>query len=141
MVVNENHKGGKAMGKKKLKILMAKMGFDCHDRGIRSLCQLLRDKGIEVIYIGLHNSAEDIWRAAVEEDVDVIGLSFLSGQHLTQTGKLTNLLKEKGANFKVIVGGVIPQTDVQLLKDIGVAEVFTPGTTSDEIVKWLEQNA
>jgi methylmalonyl-CoA mutase C-terminal domain/subunit len=128
------------MSKKKLRILVAKMGFDSHDRGIRSLSQLLRDKGKEVIYIGLHNSAERVWRAAVEEDVDVIGLSFLSGQHLAQTSKLINLLKEKGTNFKIIVGGIIPQTDVQLLKDMGVAEVFTPGNTSDEISNWLEQN-
>lgn len=127
------------MQKKYAKILMAKMGLDCHDTGIVTMTQMLRDAGFEVVYLGLHNSHEKILRVAVEEDVDIIGLSFLSGQHLVQTTKLMNLMKDQGENFPVMVGGVIPNYDVQELQEMGVAKVFSPGTMTPAIINFINE--
>lgn len=127
------------MQKKRAKILMAKMGLDCHDTGIVTITHMLRDAGFEVVYLGLHNSHERILRVAVEEDVDIIGLSFLSGQHLVQTTKLMNLMKEKGENFPVMVGGVIPNYDIQQLHEMGVSKVFSPGTLTPMIINFVNE--
>lgn len=124
---------------KKLKIILAKMGLDCHDTGITTMAAMLRDRGYEIIYLGLHNSAERILNAAIEEDADVIGLSFLSGQQLTQTGKLLKLMKEQGVNIPVILGGVIPKYDIPVLKEMGVAEIFTPGTMTQAVVDFINE--
>ncbi len=124
---------------KKNKILLAKMGLDCHDTGITTMAGLLRDRGYEIVYLGLHNSAERIINAAIEEDADIIGLSFLSGQHLTQTGKLLKLLKEQEVNIPVFLGGVIPKYDIPVLKEMGVAEIFTPGTMTQAVVDFINQ--
>ena len=123
----------------KPKVLLAKMGLDCHDTGITTMAHLLRDWGYETIYMGLHNPAEKILNAAVEEDVDAIGLSFLSGQHLLQTKKLLKLMKEQNLEIPVILGGVIPKYDISALKEAGVSEVFTPGTMSGTIAEYLKK--
>ena len=123
----------------KPKLLLAKMGLDCHDTGVTTLAYLLRDWGYETIYLGLHNTAEQILQAAVEEDVDVIGLSFLSGQHLVQTEKLLIQMKEQELEIPVVLGGVIPRHDIHTLKEFGVAEVFTPGTMSGTIADYLKK--
>jgi len=125
---------------KRVRVLTAKMGLDCHDTGIVSLSQLLRDAGFEVIYLGLHNSAEKIIRLAQQEDVDIIGISFLSGQHMIQTNKLMEQIKAENENFVVLVGGVIPKTDIPELLSMGVARVFTPGTMTEEVAKFIREN-
>lgn len=127
------------MSKQKAKILTAKMGLDCHDTGIVTISHMLRDSGHEVIYLGLHNSVEEIIRAAVDEDVYVIGLSFLSGQHLTQVSKLMESIQQKGENFTVIVGGVIPKMDIPKLEAMGVRKVFTPGSMVADIDAYISQ--
>ena len=124
---------------KRVKILMAKMGLDCHDTGIVTMTQMLRDAGCEVIYLGLHNSAERILRVAMEEDVDIIGLSFLSGQHMVQTAKLLDLMKKEGADFPIMVGGVIPSYDVKQLHEMGVSKVFSPGTMTSLIMDFIDE--
>lgn len=124
---------------KKLKVLLAKMGLDCHDTGVTTLATMLRDQGYEVIYLGLHNTAEQILNAAVEEDAHVVGLSFLSGQHLTQTGKLMHLMKEQEVSIPVILGGVIPKYDIPELKAMGVAEIFTPGTMTHKVADFINK--
>ncbi len=120
------------------KVLLAKMGLDSHDTGIVTVAQVLRDAGMEVVYLGLHRSARDIVDAAIDEDVDVIGLSFLSGQHLVQTRKALQAMRERKVAVPLVVGGVIPLDDAQLLKDMGVAEVFRPGLLSVEIVQRVQ---
>lgn len=127
------------MQKKRAKILLAKMGLDCHDTGIVTTTHMLREAGFEVVYLGLHNSHERILRVAVEEDVDIIGLSFLSGQHLLQISKLMNLMKEKGENFPVMVGGVIPNHDIPLLQEMGVRKVYPPGTMIPDIIGFINK--
>lgn len=124
---------------KKTRILMAKMGLDCHDTGIVTVSHLLRESGYDVIYLGLHNSAEKIVRVALDEDVDVIGISFLSGQHMVQTGKLINLLRKEAKDIMLMVGGVIPPQDIPKLMEMGVSKIFTPGTLTGEIVGFLEE--
>lgn len=114
------------------RILLAKPGLDGHDRGAKVVAHALRDAGFEVIYTGLHQTVEMIVRAAIEEDVDVIGLSIMSGAHVPISEKLLGLLKDKGADdIMVLVGGVIPARDVPRLKEIGVAQVFPGGTDID----------
>lgn len=117
----------------KKRILLAKMGLDCHDTGIVTVAYLLRDAGYEVIYLGLHNFADKVVKVAQEEDVDAIGISFLSGQHMTQMRLLMEQMKKAGLNVPVFCGGVIPDDDAQQLKAMGVAEVMMPGTLSDEV--------
>ncbi len=124
---------------KKARILTAKMGLDCHDTGITTISQLLRDAGFEVIYLGLHNSAEKILRSAIQEGVDLIGLSFLSGQHLPKTRSLLELMKKENESIPVFVGGVIPPDDVKKLERMGVKRVFIPGTMSSEIIQTIQE--
>ncbi|MFT7460347.1 MAG: methylmalonyl-CoA mutase C-terminal domain/subunit [Planctomycetota bacterium] len=121
------------------RILLAKMGLDCHDTGIVTVAQQLREAGFEVIYLGLHNSAEKVVKAAIEEDVDVIGASFLSGQHMAQMRKLLDALHEANLDIPVVCGGVIPNDDVIELKALGVAEVIKPGTLTEDILKTVNR--
>lgn len=124
-----------------IRILLAKMGLDCHDTGIVTVAQALRDAGMEVVYLGLHNTPEKVFRAAEQEDVDVLGLSFLSGQHLPQTRKLTTLMKKRDLDILLVEGGVIPRDDIPKLKEMGVDEVFAPGTMMRDIVHFVQERA
>jgi methylmalonyl-CoA mutase C-terminal domain/subunit len=126
---------------KKIRVLVAKPGLDGHDRGAKIVARALRDAGMEVIYSGLHQTAEMIVETAVQEDVDVIGLSLLSGAHMTLFRDVTKLLKEKGmGDVLVLGGGIIPEDDVPALKKAGIAGVFGPGTTCEEIVEFIKKN-
>jgi methylmalonyl-CoA mutase, C-terminal domain len=121
---------------------LAKMGLDCHDTAIVALAQALRDAGMEVLYLGLHNSAAKVASAAEQEDPDVIGLSFLSGQQLPQTRALVGELRERGIDdVLLLVGGVIPRDHVAALRDLGVDEVFGPGTMMSDIVAYIRDHA
>lgn len=117
------------------RILLAKMGLDSHDTGIVTVAEVLRDAGWEVIYLGLHNQADRVVRAAIDEDVDVIGISFLSGQHMTQTRRLIDQMREHDLSIPVICGGVIPDEDAAELQQMGVREVIMPGTLSIDVVR------
>ncbi len=126
---------------KKIRVLVAKPGLDGHDRGAKVICRALRDAGFEVIYTGLRRSPEEIVSSAIQEDVSVIGLSILSGAHNVLFPKIINLLKEQGGEgIKVIAGGIIPEKDILGLKEIGISEVFLPGTSTDKIVDWIREN-
>jgi len=127
---------------KKIKVLITKTGLDGHDRGAKVVSTLLKEAGMEVVYLGLFQTPENIVRAAVEEDVDVIGLSCLSGEHLTFTPRIRKLIQENGLNEVLfIVGGVIPIEDIHALKKMGVNEVFTAGTLTGEIAEYIRANA
>ena len=127
---------------KKIRVLVAKPGLDGHDRGAKVVAAALRDAGMEVIYTGLHQTCESIVEAAVQEDVDIVGLSILSGAHMTLFPKILKLLKEKRASgIKVIGGGIIPQVDMKRLEKMGVKKIFGPGTPTTKIVEWINQNA
>lgn len=127
--------------KKKIRILVGKPGLDGHDRGAKIIARTLRDAGYEVIYSGLHQTPEAIVNIALQEDVDAIGLSILSGAHNHLFPEVIKLLKEKGAdNIKVFGGGIVPDDEIPALKAEGVAEIFTPGTDTRDIVKWVEEN-
>ncbi|NBS43482.1 MAG: cobalamin B12-binding domain-containing protein [Acetobacteraceae bacterium] len=120
------------------RVVVAKPGLDGHDRGAKVVARALRDAGIEVIYTGLHQTPEQIVETAIQEDADAIGLSILSGAHLTLFERLMTLLKERdAADILVFGGGIIPDADIPLLKAMGVSAVFTPGTTMDTIVEWV----
>ena len=120
---------------------MAKPGLDGHDRGAKVVARALRDAGFEVIYTGLHQTPEMIVSAAVQEDADAIGLSILSGAHLTLFLRVVELLREHGATDIVVFGGgIVPEEDVAVLKAAGVAEVFTPGTSLETIVRWVREH-
>jgi len=122
------------------RILLAKPGLDGHDRGAKVVAHALKDAGLEVIYTGLHQTVEMIVQAAIQEDVDVIGLSIMSGAHLPICRKLLNLLKEKGAHdIMVVVGGVIPGPDIPLLKEMGVAAVFPGGSDIDAPAAFIRE--
>ena len=124
-----------------VRILVAKPGLDGHDRGAKIIARALRDAGFEVIYTGLHQTPEMIVEAALQEDVDGIGLSILSGAHLVQFPAVLDLLKERNAgDIKVFGGGIIPEDDITALAKLGVAKVFTPGATTQEIIDWVKQN-
>jgi methylmalonyl-CoA mutase C-terminal domain/subunit len=124
-----------------LRILVAKPGLDGHDRGAKIVARALRDAGFEVIYTGLHQTPEMIASAAVQEDVDGVGLSIMSGAHLTLFPAVVDALKERGAgDVTVFGGGIIPQDDIPKLKDAGVSQVFLPGTTTQSIVDWIRGN-
>ncbi len=129
------------MTKKKIRILIAKPGLDGHDRGAKVICRALRDEGYEVIYTGLRRTPEEIIIAAIQEDVDVIGLSILSGAHNVLFPKIIDLLKEKEADdILVIAGGVIPEKDIPKLKKIGISEIFLPGSSTQDIGRWIKDN-
>jgi len=124
-----------------LRILVAKPGLDGHDRGAKIVARALRDAGFEVIYTGLHQTPEMIAAAAVQEDVDGVGLSIMSGAHLTLFPAVVDALKERGASdVTVFGGGIIPQDDIPKLKESGVSQVFLPGTTTQSIVDWIRGN-
>jgi len=126
---------------RKIRVLVAKPGLDGHDRGAKIVARALRDAGMEVIYTGLHQTAEMIVEASVQEDVDVVGLSLLSGAHMTLFIDVANLLKKKGMEDVLIVGGgIIPEEDIPKLKKAGVSGVFGPGTPCDEIVDYIKKN-
>ena len=121
--------------------MVAKPGLDGHDRGARIIARAYRDAGFEVIYTGLHQTPEEIVEAAIQEDVDMIGLSSLAGAHKYLFPAVVELLREKAADDIVVCGGgIIPDDDIEKLKGLGVKEVFTPGTPLDDIVKWVEHN-
>jgi methylmalonyl-CoA mutase, C-terminal domain len=121
-----------------IRVIIAKPGLDGHDRGAKVVARALRDAGIEVIYTGLHQTPEQIVAAALQEDADAIGLSVLSGAHMTQFSRVLELLKERGAEDIVVFGGgIIPAADIAELQQMGVARLFTPGATTTEIVDWV----
>jgi len=125
----------------KTRILVAKPGLDGHDRGARVIARAYRDAGFEVIYTGLHQTPEEIVAAALQEDVDLIGLSCLSGAHIYLFGRVIDLLKENKANdVMVIGGGIIPEEDIPKLKELGIKEIFLPGTPLQNIVGWVRDN-
>jgi methylmalonyl-CoA mutase C-terminal domain/subunit len=129
------------MAERKIRIMVAKPGLDGHDRGARVLARCFRDAGFEVIYTGCHQSPEQIAAAAIQEDVDLVGLSCLSGAHRTLFPRVVELLKEQGAgDIAVIGGGIIPDQDFPLLYDTGIQAIFTPGTALDSIVDWVRTN-
>jgi methylmalonyl-CoA mutase, C-terminal domain len=121
-----------------IRVVIAKPGLDGHDRGAKVVARALRDAGVEVIYTGLHQTPEQIVAAAVQEDADGIGLSVLSGAHMTQFGRVLELLKERdAADITVFGGGIIPEDDIAELERMGVARIFTPGASTSEIVDWV----
>lgn len=123
---------------RKIRIVVAKPGLDGHDRGAKIIARALRDAGMEVIYTGLHQTPEQIAETAVQEDADAIGISILSGAHMTLVPKILELLEEQGVDDVLLtVGGTIPTGDIEELKRMGVAGVFTPGTPTDEIVEFI----
>src|SRR5690348_998754 len=122
----------------KIRVVVAKPGLDGHDRGAKIIARSLRDAGMEVIYTGLHQTPEQIVATVIQEDADAVGISILSGAHMTLVPRILNLLKEQGAgDVVVVVGGTIPGEDVEELKSLGVAEVFTPGAPTAAIVDFL----
>jgi len=130
--------GGKGAQMKKIRVLMAKVGLDGHDRGVKIICNALRDAGMEVIYTGLHNTPEQVVRAALQEDVDVIGISLLSGAHMAVFPKIKRLMAEHGLDDVVLLGGgIIPDEDKEELKKLGVKGLFGPGTPLSEIVQCI----
>lgn len=127
---------------RKIRVLIAKPGLDSHDRGAKVVARALRDAGMEVIYTGLRQTPEQIVETALQEDVDVIGLSILSGAHMALFPRIMELLREKGlTDVLVFAGGIIPEEDIPELKKIGIREVFGPGTPTDKIVKYVLENA
>ena len=125
-----------------IRVLVAKPGLDGHDRGAKVLARAFRDAGMEVIYTGLRQMPEQIVQAAVQEDVDVVAMSILSGAHMHLLPKVVALLKEEGVYNEMLVlgGGVIPQEDIPLLKEQGIQEIFTPGTTTTETIEFIRKN-
>jgi methylmalonyl-CoA mutase C-terminal domain/subunit len=129
------------MTERTLRILVGKPGLDGHDRGAKIIARAFRDAGFEVIYTGLHQTPEQIVSAAIQEDVDAVGLSILSGAHNALLPRVCQLLKEKEADDIIVFGGgVIPDDDIPGLKQSGVSEVFTPGTSTEAIVQWVREN-
>jgi methylmalonyl-CoA mutase C-terminal domain/subunit len=129
------------MAERKIRVLVAKPGLDGHDRGAKVIARALRDAGMEVIYTGLRQTPEMIAAAALQEDVDAVGVSILSGAHNTLCPRIVKLLRDQGMDdCMVLVGGIVPQEDIPKLKDLGVAAVFLPGTSTEDIVKFLREN-
>jgi isobutyryl-CoA mutase small subunit len=121
-----------------IRIVVAKPGLDGHDRGAKVIARALRDAGMEVIYTGLHHTPEQIVSTAIQEDADFVGLSILSGAHMTLFPKVLDQLRERdAADIEVFGGGIIPEADIAPLKELGVAEIFTPGTPTEKVVEWL----
>jgi methylmalonyl-CoA mutase C-terminal domain/subunit len=126
---------------RKIRVVVAKPGLDGHDRGAKVIARALRDAGMEVIYTGLHQTAEQIAETVLQEDADAVGLSILSGAHMTLVPKVVRLLEEQGADdVLVTVGGTIPAEDIPELKKLGVAEVFTPGSSTQEIIDFISSS-
>lgn len=124
-----------------IRVVVAKPGLDGHDRGAKVIARALRDAGMEVIYTGLHQTPEQVVDTAIQEDADGIGLSILSGAHMTLCARVLELLKERDAeDIKVFCGGIIPDEDIAELKAMGVADIFTPGTPTRDVVAWVEAN-
>ena len=129
------------MPEKKIRVLIAKPGLDGHDRGAKIIARALRDAGMEVIYTGLHQTPEQIVETSLQEDADAIGLSVLSGAHMTLFRRVVELLQERDARDVVVFGGgIIPQADIPELEKLGVTKVFTPGATTQSIVDWVREN-
>ncbi|GAB2527674.1 MULTISPECIES: cobalamin B12-binding domain-containing protein [Nocardiopsis] len=129
------------MSKGAARVVVAKPGLDGHDRGVKIVARVLRDAGVEVIYTGLRQTPEMIVAAALQEDADAIGLSVLSGAHMTMFGRVMELLKENDAtDIRVFGGGIIPDADIEELERMGVARVFTPGAPTSEIADWVREN-
>jgi methylmalonyl-CoA mutase C-terminal domain/subunit len=125
---------------RKIRVLVAKPGLDGHDRGAKVVASAFRDAGMEVVYTGLHQTPEMIVEAAIQEDVDVVGLSILSGAHMVLFPRIIDMLKERGAADRLVVaGGIIPQDDIEELKKAGIAEVFGPGTPTTDIVEYVKR--
>lgn len=138
----DRHPYNPAMPDRPIKVLIAKPGLDGHDRGAKVLARGLRDEGFEVVYTGLRQTPEMVVTAALQEDVDVVGLSILSGAHMTLLPKITRLLREAGLDdVLVTAGGIIPDVDVAPLREAGVAAIFGPGTTIGEVAEFLRANA
>ena len=126
---------------KKIRVVVAKPGLDGHDRGAKIIARALRDAGMEVIYTGLHQTPEQIVETTLQEDADAVGLSVLSGAHMTQFSRVVELLGQNDAQDVVVFGGgIIPEEDLPELAKLGVEKVFTPGATTDEIVTWVREN-
>ena len=124
-----------------IRVIVGKPGLDGHDRGAKVVARALRDAGIEVIYTGLHQTPEQIVETAIQEDADLVGLSVLSGAHMTLFRRVLDLLAERDASDIVVFGGgIIPEADIPMLYEMGVAHVFTPGTRTDDIVDWVREN-
>ena len=129
------------MSERKIRVLIAKPGLDGHDRGAKVIARALRDAGMEVIYTGLRQTPEQIVSAALQEDVDAIGVSILSGAHMTLLPRIIDLARERGlSDVLIFCGGIIPQEDIPKLKEIGISEVFTPGATTVDAVSFLREN-
>jgi len=129
------------MSERKIRVLVAKPGLDGHDRGAKVIARALRDAGMEVIYTGLRQTPEMIASAALQEDVDAVGISILSGAHNTLCPRIVGLLRENGMDDTlVLVGGIVPQEDIPKLKAIGVSEIFLPGTSTEDIVDFIRKN-
>ena len=125
----------------RIRLVIAKPGLDGHDRGAKIIARALRDAGMEVIYTGLHQTPEQIVQTVIQEDADAVGLSVLSGAHMTLFARLFELLEQHGVNDVVVFGGgIIPDGDIPELERAGVAKIFTPGATMDEIVEWVRAN-
>jgi methylmalonyl-CoA mutase C-terminal domain/subunit len=129
------------MEQRRIRILVAKPGLDGHDRGAKIIARALRDAGCEVIYTGLHQTPEMIAEAALQEDVDAVGLSVLSGAHMTLFPEVLRLLRQRGAGDVIVFGGgIVPVDDAARLREMGVREIFTPGATTEDIIKWVREN-
>ncbi|MBW1672440.1 MAG: cobalamin B12-binding domain-containing protein [Deltaproteobacteria bacterium] len=127
--------------KRKIRVLVAKPGLDGHDRGARIIARTYRDAGFEVVYSGLHQTPEEVVQAAIQEDVDMIGLSSLAGAHMYLFPRVVELLQKNNADDIVVCGGgIFPEDDIPKLKKAGIKELFTPGTALDDVVKWVEEN-
>jgi methylmalonyl-CoA mutase C-terminal domain/subunit len=125
----------------RIRVVIAKPGLDGHDRGAKIIARALRDAGMEVVYTGLHQTPEQIVGTVIQEDADAVGLSVLSGAHMTLFARVLDLLRERDASDVVVFGGgIIPDSDIPALEASGVAKIFTPGATMDEIVQWVKDN-
>jgi methylmalonyl-CoA mutase C-terminal domain/subunit len=130
-----------AEGTRKIRVVVAKPGLDGHDRGAKIIARALRDAGMEVIYTGLHQTPEQIVETVIQEDADAVGLSILSGAHMTLVPRIVTLLKDEGAEDVVLVlGGTIPNDDIAELKELGVSEIFTPGASVQEIIDYIRES-
>lgn len=125
----------RGFGGRRPKVLIAKLGLDGHDRGAKVVARALRDAGFDVVYLGVHQTPEDVVRTAVEEDVDAVGVSILSGSHVELVSELLRLMRERGVKVPVVVGGIVPPEDVEELKGLGVADVCWPGTPLKRVVE------